>query len=221
MYQKRIFLSKAPTNTKKYPGPRPFRGEMSGFRPPPMPRACDESPLVSLESTPRIGCMFPLVSFKFGLEGLPPYPVWAAHFLWSVSSPKAPPPPAVGHASALVSSGLGWKVLLHTRAHLHIRDEPKITTYPKPPKYQARHAAARNNVPSRRRKGPGPPASCRKFGFRLSTPKVPVPKLTGCSTHAPWHSRRIPERPTNGGHWAYGQNTLYHSGCGHKLPWFR
>ena len=199
MYQnsKRIFLSKAPTNTKKYPGPRPFRGEMPGFRPPPMPRACDESPLVSLESTPRIGCMSPLVSFKFGLEGLPPCPVWAAHFLWSVSSPKAPPPPAVGHASALVSSGLGWKVLLHTRAHLHIRDEPKITTYPMPPKYQARHAAARNNVLKRRRTGPGPPASCRRSGFRLSTPKV-----TGCSTHAPWHSRRIPERPTNGGHWA-------------------
>ena len=161
MYQKRIFLSKAPTNTKKYPGPRPFCGEMAGFRPP------------------------------------PPYPELAMNPLWSVSSPRAPPPPAVGHASALVSSGLGWKVLLHTRAHLHIRDEPKITTYPMPPKYQARHAAARNNVLKRRRTGPGPPASCRRIGFRLSTPKV-----TGCSTHAPWHSRRIPERPTNGGHWA-------------------
>jgi hypothetical protein len=56
-----------------------------------MPGAFGASPLVSLESTPRIGCMSPLVSFKFGLEGLPSYPVWAAHFLWSVSSPKGPP----------------------------------------------------------------------------------------------------------------------------------
>ena len=192
----------------------------NGRFPQPAPPPCPEFAMHPLWSV-----WSPLVSFKFGLEGLPPYPVWAAHFLWSVSGPKGPPhlQPAM-HPLWLVPGWVGRSSSdPHPSAPAYTR-RTQITTYPKPQKYQARNATARNDVPKRRRKGPGPPASCRRIGFRLpalSTPKVPAPKLTGCSTHAPWHSRRIPERPTNGGHWPYGQNTPHHSGCGHKLPRFR